>query len=81
MSTRENIRLIARAPFACSKVRYDICHKANNIGSDQSARMRRLVCTCVIRTPPPPSKTGFLASKPIYDNEKQSTCISLSTFP
>ena len=35
---------------------------ANNKGADQSARMRRLVCTFVVRKPP---KTGFLASRPI----------------
>ena len=35
----------------------------NNKGADQTARMRRLVCTCVVRKPP---KTGFLASRPIY---------------
>ena len=38
--------------------------KANNKGTDQSARMRRLVCAFVVRKPP---KTGFLASRPIYD--------------
>ena len=31
-------------------------------GADQAARMRRLVCACVIRNTP---KTGFLASRPI----------------
>ena len=34
----------------------------NNKGTDQAARMRRLVCACVVRKPP---KTGFLASRPI----------------
>ena len=34
----------------------------NNKGADQTARMRRLVCACVVRKPP---KTGFLASRPI----------------
>ena len=37
--------------------------KANNKGADQTARMGRLVCACVVRKPP---KTGFLASGPIY---------------
>ena len=36
--------------------------KANNIGADQTARMRRLVCAYVIRKP---QKTGFLALRPI----------------
>ena len=30
--------------------------------ADQTARMRRLVCACVVHKPP---KTGFLASRPI----------------
>ena len=34
-----------------------------NKGDDQTARMRRLVCTCVVRKP---SKTGSLASRPFY---------------
>ena len=34
----------------------------NNKEADQTARMRRLVCAFVVRTPP---KTGFLASRPI----------------
>ena len=37
--------------------------KHNNKGADQTARMRRLVCACVVRKPP---KTGFLVSRPIY---------------
>ena len=36
----------------------------NNKGADQTARMRRLVCTCVVRTL---TKTVFLASWPIYN--------------
>ena len=35
-----------------------------NKGTDQTARMRRLVCAFFVRTPPPP-KAGFLASRPI----------------
>ena len=34
----------------------------NNKGADQTARMPRLVCACVVRKP---LKTGFLASRPI----------------
>ena len=37
-------------------------HKAKNKDADQTARMRRLVCACVVRKPP---KTGFLATRPI----------------
>ena len=42
--------------------RYDTFQKANNKGDDQTVRMSRLVCACVIRKP---RKTGFLASRPI----------------
>ena len=49
-------------PFAGSMFRYDTFQKANNKGADQTARMRRLACDCVVRKPP---KTGFLASRPI----------------
>ena len=48
--------------FTCSKYTYNTFQKANNKGADQTARMRRLVCACVVRKPP---KTGFLASRPI----------------
>ena len=44
-------------------INYGTFQKANNKGADQTARMRRLVCACVVRKPP---KTGFLASRPIY---------------
>ena len=37
---------------------------ANNKGADQTARMRRLVCACVVRKPP---KTGYLALRPKCD--------------
>ena len=47
--------------FTCSKFTYDNFQKANNNGADQTARMRRLVCACVVRKPP---KTGFLALWP-----------------
>ena len=33
-------------------------------GADQTSRMRRLVCTFVVLKPP---KTGFLASRPIFN--------------
>ena len=49
--------------FTSSKFTYDTFQKANNKGADQTARMRRLVCACVVRKPP---KTGFLASRPVY---------------
>ena len=41
---------------------YNTFQKANNKCADQTARMHRLVCACVIRKPP---KTGFLALSPI----------------
>ena len=37
--------------FACIKLRYDTFQKANNKGTDQSARMGRLVCACVVPKP------------------------------
>ena len=37
--------------------------KKNNKGPDQSGLMCRLVCAYVVRNP---TKTGFLASRPIY---------------
>ena len=49
--------------FNCYKFTYGTFQKANNKGADQSVRMRKLFCTCVIRNTP---KTGFLASRPIY---------------
>ena len=48
--------------FTCSKFAYATYHKANNKGADQTARMHKLVCACVVRKPP---KTGFLARVPI----------------
>ena len=42
--------------------RDDTIQNAINKGADQSARMRRLVCTCVVRKH---LKTGFLATRPI----------------
>ena len=49
--------------FTCSKFTYKTLQKWNNKGADQSARMRRLVCACVVRKPP---KKGFLASRPMW---------------
>ena len=43
-------------------------YEANNKGADQTARMRRLVCACVVRKPP---KTGFLASCPICEHNER----------
>ena len=47
---------------ASTKSRSDTFQKANNKGADQTARMRRLVCACVVRKPP---KIGFLTTRPI----------------
>ena len=54
---------LENSDFTRSKFTNDNFQKANNKGADQTARMRRLVCACVVRKPP---KTGFLASRPIY---------------
>ena len=48
--------------FAWSKLDYCALQIANNKGADQTARMRRLVCACVVRKTP---KTGFLMSRPL----------------
>ena len=50
-SQKIEISLVARLHVILSK-------KRNNKGSDQTARMRWLVCTFAVRKPP---KTGFLA--------------------
>ena len=44
-------------------MKYGTFQKVNNKGTDQTARMRRLVCACVVRKP---QKTGFLESRPNY---------------
>ena len=49
------------------KLRYDYFLKANNSGADQSARMRRLICTCFVRKSP---KTVFFASRRINSNTR-----------
>ena len=54
-------RLARKFNFTCSKLIYDTFRKANNKDADQTARMRRLVCACVVRQP---LKTGFLAWRP-----------------
>ena len=41
--------------------KYNSFQNANNKGADQTARVRRLVCT-LVRKPP---KTGYLALRPI----------------
>ena len=46
----------------CSKLSYDTFQKANNKGAGQTARMRRLVCTFVVRKH---QNTCFLVSRPI----------------
>ena len=43
-----------------SEPRYFTLQKGNNKGTDQSARMRRLVCAFVVHKPP---KTGFFATR------------------
>ena len=40
--------------FTRSNFTYATLQKANNKGADQTARLRRLVCACVVRNPPPP---------------------------
>ena len=42
---------------------YVTFQKANNKGTDQTARMCRLVCACVVRSPP---KTGFLVEAQLW---------------
>ena len=50
-----------------------------NKGADQTARMCRLVCACVVRKP---LKSGFLASRPILEHLLSSNCSEcLSGFP
>ena len=56
--------------FACSWSRYGTFQLANNKGADQTARMRRLVCACVVRKPP---KSGFLASRPSHNADQATT--------
>ena len=68
--------LLSYIDFACSKFSYGTFKKANNKGADQTARMRRLVCACVVRKPP---KTGFLATRPKCKND--TFCYYLSKPP
>ena len=55
-------RLVGILIFASSRSIYDTFQSANSKGTDQTARMHRLVCTFVLCKP---LKTGFLASRPI----------------
>ena len=48
-----------------ASLHYDTFHIENNKGADQTARMRMPVCACVVRKP---TKTGFLASRPILSS-------------
>ena len=58
LSYRDNLENLN---FTSSKFTYKIFQKAKNEGDDQTARMCRLVCACVVRKP---LKTGFLATWP-----------------
>ena len=49
--------------FTCSKFTYDTLQKAKNKDTDQTVRMRRLICACVVCKTP---KTDFLASRPAH---------------
>ena len=65
--------------FACSKFRYNTFQLANNKGTDQSARMRRLVCAFVVHKP---RRQVLLRWGPCYNNNnniQQSTFLSLIT--
>ena len=55
-------RLARKLKCHCTELTYDTFQKANNKGADQSARMQRLVCACVV---PNTLKTGFLPLRPI----------------
>ena len=43
---------LQRLARKCSNVKYGTFQKANNKGADQTARMGRLVCACVVRKSP-----------------------------
>ena len=58
-SAKETSLKIEISPAASLHI---ILSKKQKKGADQTARMRRLVCACVVHKPP---KTGFLASRPI----------------
>ena len=53
MSYRDNLE---NWNFTCSKFPYYTFIKVNNKGADQTARMRRPVCACVVHNPSPPQK-------------------------
>ena len=61
---------------ACSKLRYGTFQNTNNKGTDQTARMCRLVCACVVHKPP---KTGFLVSRPISSRTSCPNCLPKET--
>ena len=46
-----------------ARLKYGTFRNVNDKGADQTARMRRLVCACVVCKHP---KRGFLALRPIY---------------
>ena len=58
-SYRDNVE---NCSFTCSKFTYETFQKGNNKGADQTARMHRLVCACVICKS---LKTGLLALRPV----------------
>ena len=53
---------------------YDTFQNANKKGADQTAWICRLVCAGVVRKP---SKTGFLASRPICFGTKFKLTVNL----
>ena len=60
-SATETNKKIEISPVHVARLHMILSKKTNNKGADQTARMRRLVCTCVVRKPP---KAGFLTSWP-----------------
>ena len=68
-------RLARKLKFAHREPRYDTFQKANNKGADQTARMRRLVCACVVCKPP---KTGFLATRSIWERPTSENLVPLT---
>ena len=49
--TQISVDKLEKQNFACIKFRYDACQKVNKKNADQTARMRRLICTFVVRRP------------------------------
>ena len=56
-------RLASELKFRLLQVFIWYFQKGNNKGADQTVRMHRLVCACVV---PNPRKTGYLAKRPIF---------------